>query len=560
MQKKSPLKNRNIITILKVRRLLLLSFCLLSGYFSGGATSRQVSINEFMSSNGSVIADEDGDYEDWIELYNYGSEAVSLSGFFLSDDISNPYKWEFPHVSILPGDYLLVWASGKNRKNPTLPLHTNFRIDKQGEELLLTSPDGTRVDELKPVYLNRNTSFARYPDGTGSWLFSPNPTPRAPNTPHPTGEMPVHFWLFDTQIPNNTPLSWLEATYSKVPGGYLQFVSALEGYPFHEEHPQWRKASMERRNDPTPLNYLPEANNHILFADASVRGLQIKQPFYQEGQQNTLIFHAPANGFRNIVFRFAARNEGAAEKLMIAYTTDPEKSNWNPVFSPSGDFSLSEQYLVYEIDFSATEGVANNADFAIKIQFEGDDMEADMGNRVTFNNISLTGTPMPVHYVHATAGENGMVTPFGFTRVFDNQNLTLSFYPTQHHVADSLWINGNDYTGMITTDSFNIGQLPLENITGNKRVHATFTLDKRYIHSQPGGVLIYPNPAQGVINFRSEAVISQIVLFDLTGKFVMSENPRSYHHHLRLSLGGGVYLVRITTSEGVVYRKIKMLE
>ena len=75
-----------------------------------------VRINEFMASNGSTIADEDGDFEDWIELYNYGTEPVSLLGFGLSDNPSSPFKWLFPDVTLAPDEYRLVWASGKDRR------------------------------------------------------------------------------------------------------------------------------------------------------------------------------------------------------------------------------------------------------------------------------------------------------------------------------------------------------------------------------------------------------------------------------------------------------------
>ncbi|MCC5842396.1 MAG: lamin tail domain-containing protein, partial [Opitutales bacterium] len=75
-----------------------------------------VRINEVMASNGTTLADDDGDFEDWIELYNYGTEPVDLSGWGLSDSYNNPFKWTFPvGTTIGAGDYLLVWASGKDR-------------------------------------------------------------------------------------------------------------------------------------------------------------------------------------------------------------------------------------------------------------------------------------------------------------------------------------------------------------------------------------------------------------------------------------------------------------
>jgi uncharacterized repeat protein (TIGR02543 family) len=85
-------------------------------FLNSTALAQQIAINEVMASNASTIADEDGDFEDWIELYNYGEEPINLEGFGLSDNYSNPFKWVLPNVTIEPGQYLLVWASGKDRR------------------------------------------------------------------------------------------------------------------------------------------------------------------------------------------------------------------------------------------------------------------------------------------------------------------------------------------------------------------------------------------------------------------------------------------------------------
>ena len=81
-------------------------------------TNAQISfqINEACSRNTNVIADEDLDYEDWIEIYNHDSVAINLSENYLSDDQDVPFMWQFPEVSLSANDYLLVFASGKNRK------------------------------------------------------------------------------------------------------------------------------------------------------------------------------------------------------------------------------------------------------------------------------------------------------------------------------------------------------------------------------------------------------------------------------------------------------------
>ncbi len=159
-----------------------------------GATqpAPDVVINEVQSSNRTTLADEDGDYEDWIELYNAGTGTVNLSGFGLSDDASRLWRWVFPEGTLMaPGEYLLVWASGKNRRTPGEPLHTSFQVRSQGEEVLLSSftiPDGQDspvIDRLPPTPIPTDYSYGRYPDGSDQWRLFGVPTPGAANQDSP---------------------------------------------------------------------------------------------------------------------------------------------------------------------------------------------------------------------------------------------------------------------------------------------------------------------------------------------------------------------------------------
>jgi len=138
-----------------------------------GQSAEGIVINEFMASNGAVIADNYGEYEDWIELYNPTGSTLSLEGFYLSDDESQKTQWQIPEdTEIAPGDYLLIWASGRNQRDPSKPLHTNFRISRAGEPLLLTAPDGeTVLDDVPPLQMARNVSYGRSPDGGEDWQF-----------------------------------------------------------------------------------------------------------------------------------------------------------------------------------------------------------------------------------------------------------------------------------------------------------------------------------------------------------------------------------------------------
>ncbi|TVR36589.1 MAG: hypothetical protein EA390_00565, partial [Balneolaceae bacterium] len=143
--------------------------------------AQNLHLNEIMSSNVTFIADEDGDFEDWIEIYNSGTEPLNLEGYGLSDDYDRPFRWVFPDTTIQPGEFMLIWASGKDRSVPGNELHTNYGISSDGEEVLLTDADGIRLDELPPTIIPGNSSIGRQPDGTGEWLFFTEPTPGSTN-------------------------------------------------------------------------------------------------------------------------------------------------------------------------------------------------------------------------------------------------------------------------------------------------------------------------------------------------------------------------------------------
>ena len=104
-------------------------------------------ISEFMASNQSGLLDEDGDDEDWIEIYNPGNSAVDLAGWHLTDDSNDLTKWTFPELALEPAQSLVVFASDKNRKVSGAELHTNFKLATSGEYLGIIRPDGVTVEQ-----------------------------------------------------------------------------------------------------------------------------------------------------------------------------------------------------------------------------------------------------------------------------------------------------------------------------------------------------------------------------------------------------------------------------
>jgi hypothetical protein len=110
-------------------------------------------ISEFLAANAHNLADDDGNYSDWIELHNPDATPVNLAGWYLTDSATEKTKWQLPAVTLPAGGYLVVWASDQNRRDPAKPLHTNFLLHADGDYLALVKPDGVTVTtEFAPTY------------------------------------------------------------------------------------------------------------------------------------------------------------------------------------------------------------------------------------------------------------------------------------------------------------------------------------------------------------------------------------------------------------------------
>jgi len=132
------------------------------GLLGARPCAASVVISEFLASNADGIVDEDGDSSDWIELHNEDSVAVDLDGWCLTDQPDVP-RWCFPPLELAPGAYLVVFASGKDRRDPLRELHADFELDAGGEYLALLAPDGSIATEFAPAFpgQRRDVSFGR---------------------------------------------------------------------------------------------------------------------------------------------------------------------------------------------------------------------------------------------------------------------------------------------------------------------------------------------------------------------------------------------------------------
>jgi len=144
-------------------------------------------INEMMASNSAAIADEHGEYDDWIEIFNPGPTPVLMSGMFLEDN--DGFRWEIPPgIGINSGQYLIFWADDGWPAQGNY--HTNFKLSKDGDGVTLFDTDGTTVIDTKSFSsMESNISYGRYPDSGDNWYNMADPTPGSANSMGMSGKV-----------------------------------------------------------------------------------------------------------------------------------------------------------------------------------------------------------------------------------------------------------------------------------------------------------------------------------------------------------------------------------
>lgn len=134
-------------------------------------TAGQVVINEIMAINNSTVQNNNGNYGDWVELYNNSSNTVLLDYLNLSDDASNPVKWQFPSgTSIPPDGFLIVWV---DNDTSSTELHCDFKFSGNGEHAVIAYSNAVIIDSISFPAQTADISWGRYPNGTGTFIFMP---------------------------------------------------------------------------------------------------------------------------------------------------------------------------------------------------------------------------------------------------------------------------------------------------------------------------------------------------------------------------------------------------
>jgi hypothetical protein len=141
-------------------------------------------VNEILASNDACCADENGEYDDWFELFNAGDGPLQLAGLYISDDAGEPLKHRIPldaDLPLAPGAFAVVWCDNQPGQGP---LHAAFALSGSGEDVVVTAADGeTLLDSTTYPAQVTDRSLGRSPDGGATWSTFSAPTPGASNQP-----------------------------------------------------------------------------------------------------------------------------------------------------------------------------------------------------------------------------------------------------------------------------------------------------------------------------------------------------------------------------------------
>jgi hypothetical protein len=170
----------------RIPMISLIVVVFLAGFadFALAADDIPLVINELMASNNSTIQDPQNQYDDWIEIYNFGSSAVDVGSMYLTDDLSEPTKWQFPAnnptATVIPAHgYLLVWV---DNDTDDAGMHASFQLSAGGEEIgLFDTDESTLIDSITFGQQTADISYGRYPDANDNLQYMATPTPGGKN-------------------------------------------------------------------------------------------------------------------------------------------------------------------------------------------------------------------------------------------------------------------------------------------------------------------------------------------------------------------------------------------
>jgi len=224
-------------------------------------------INEFMASNDNAFPGPQGDYPDWIEIYNRGLDSVNLAGYFMSDDlvdvearfqISDAYP---DSVTVAPGGFIVFYA---NKEDSSSVMNLNFKLSGGGEQIGLWTPGQVFLDSLTYGEQITDTSYGRYQDGTENWYFMSDFTPGASNTnPNPPAE--IELYINEFMASNDSAFAGPQGDYPDWIEIYNPGTEAVNLAGYYMSDDLVDPEAMFQISDAYPDSVTVEAGGFIVF-------------------------------------------------------------------------------------------------------------------------------------------------------------------------------------------------------------------------------------------------------------------------------------------------------
>jgi len=323
-----------------------------------------VYINEVITNNSTGLTDEAGDYEDWIEFYNGGSEAVDLAGLFLADTLPVKKTWSFPAENaeltmIEPEGHLVVIADNEPEEGP---LHANFRLSNEGEEITLMQKighDTVIVDQFNFGQQYRDVSIGRYPDGSASQFLMNVFTPLSANVWEPLSPVILGHVVINEIMASNVDKYADEASdfedWIEIYNGGDEAVN-LAGYYLADSIPVTR--AWKFPSDSETSTTIEPDSFIVVFADSEPLEGPLHASFRLSGageevvllhilgEDTTIIDHVVFGDQYNNV-SWGRYPDGADEFQFMPYITPWHSNYWEPLDTTSVISDMDTQYAIY---------------------------------------------------------------------------------------------------------------------------------------------------------------------------------------------------------------------
>ncbi len=303
---------------------------MLLGVFSGCTPSKAntstLCISEVMAQNNGILADPDGDYSDWVELYNPSAKDINLTGFSMTDDANQPTRFVFPDITIKAGEFWVVYASGKNTVDiANRTVHLPFSLKATGETVYLYTPDGNILSKVDILNLGENLTCGS--NAVGSTVYFASPTPGAANSGLKTDTAQPSVSTSAATVCINEYTTSDTVTLADVDGDFSAWV---ELYNYGESAVSLQGFALS--DDPTkndkwifPDVVLAAGEYLLVFLSgktiAYVDGGELHADFSLNGKEDTLTLYDTGKRVADSVPVFALTSN-------LSYGRTPDRSAW----------------------------------------------------------------------------------------------------------------------------------------------------------------------------------------------------------------------------------------